>query len=98
MILTHPDHKKSKRVSRSDHLTIIHLKSQGWKEKPIPERTPKQKAATERWRTSGQLARTLWNLRDVIRRERNSLNSEQHKILNRAEIVLQQLSKKYQST
>jgi hypothetical protein len=95
MIFTHPDHRKCKRVASWKQLEIIQLKAAGWIEQPYVERTPKQKAATERWMNSGQLARTKVNLQDCIRRERNNLSKEQMRILNNAEIVLQQLSKKY---
>lgn len=98
MILKHPEHTKCKRISRWKYIEILQLKQEGWIEQPYKERTPAQLKATERWMNSGQLARTKANLQDCIRRERNSLNSEQLKILNRAEIVLQQLAKKYRST
>lgn len=95
MILRHPNHEKCKRIARWKYLEILQLKRDGWIEQPYKERTPAQQAATQRWMSSGQLARTAANLQDCIRRERNSLNDEQRKALNKAEIVLQQLSKKY---
>lgn len=97
MIFKHPHYEKSKRIACWKYLEIQQLKMDGWIEQPYKERTPKQIAATNRWMNSGQLARTRANLQDCIRRERNSLNEEQRKALNKAEIVLQQLSKKYRS-
>ncbi len=98
MILTHPNHSKSKRIACWKYLEILQLKQEGWIEQPYKERTPKQIAATERWMNHGQLARTQANLKDVIRRECKNMTMDQMRALNKAEIILQQLSKKYQPT
>jgi hypothetical protein len=96
MIFQHPTTKVKTQVNRHNDITISYYRREGWID-ITPPRTPAQEAATAKFLASGNLARILQNLRHVIRTERNNLDTKQMDTLNRTEIILQQLSKKYRS-
>jgi hypothetical protein len=97
MYLTHPDHPKKIRISRYEIGAIRTLKLEGWIEQPYKEQTPKQVAATKKWRAAGNLRRLQMNMQSAIREEWHNLTQDQIKVLNRAEIIIQQLAKKYRA-
>lgn len=97
MILSHPAYPKKKILRRSSYLLIQSLQSEGWTD-VTPERTFKQKEVTARWKVHGHLARTLANLRAAFRANKMQLSKEQMRILNNAEVVIQQLIKKTDSS
>jgi hypothetical protein len=97
MYFTHPEHRNKIRISRYESGAIRTLKSLGWIEQPLPEQTPKQIAATKKWKAAGNLRRLQMNMQSAIREEWHNLTQEQIKVLNRAEVIIQQLAKKYRA-
>lgn len=99
MIFQHPDRKTNphkKIISRHHHITIHQLIRDGWID-ITPPRSPKQIAHAKNFRNHGTLVRLKHNLHDVFRIEQGKLSEEQRRTLNKAEIVIQQLIKKYQA-
>lgn len=99
MIFQHPDrikHPNKMVISRRHHLTIHQLIRDGWVD-ITPPRSPKQIEHSKRFLSYGTLQRTRGCISQVFHYESFNMTEEQRKALNKAEIVLQQLSKKYRS-
>jgi hypothetical protein len=95
MILQNTITGKKLVISRAEYVNnLIAFNRNGWVD-ITPPRSEKQISASRRFIVLGKLTRTLKNLRAVMRDESENLNFNQYQILNKTEIILQQVIKKH---